>query len=345
MNNMKIMIKTSRLGYILVPVLFFGSIAILYQMQLARLHEKIVELEQNQQKHESSSYQIKTNIVGEDDLVVLYNRVPKTGSTSFIGVAYDLCKKNHFHVLHVNITANSHTLTLENQLKFVMNVTNWQNMKPALYHGHFAFLDFSKFGAPKPLFINLIRKPLDRFISYYYFVRYGDNFRPYLVRKKHGDTVTFDECVAQQLSDCDPSNMWLQIPFFCGHSANCWKPGNKWALNEAKKNLVNSYFLVGVTEELDDFVQVLEQSLPGIFKGATDHFQSSNKSHLRRTVVKDLPTEETMQKIKSSTVWQMENEFYEFALENFHYTKKVLTKNRGQIVFYEKIRPKGLTLG
>lgn len=83
-------------------------------------------------------------LLEEKDLILLYNRVPKTGSTSFVGVAYDLCKKNKFHVLHVNITANSHTVTLENQLKFVQNVTNWKSMKPALYHGHFAFFDFSK---------------------------------------------------------------------------------------------------------------------------------------------------------------------------------------------------------
>lgn len=90
----------------------------------------------------SHNQQLNKNF--DNDLVVLYNRVPKTGSTSFVGVAYDLCKKNKFYVLHVNITANSHLLTLDNQLKFVSNVTKWEDIKPALYHGHFAYLDFSK---------------------------------------------------------------------------------------------------------------------------------------------------------------------------------------------------------
>lgn len=61
-----------------------------------------------------------------------------------MGVAYDLCKRNKFHVVHVNISANSHILTLGNQLKFTTNVSTWNEMKPALYHGHFAFIDFSK---------------------------------------------------------------------------------------------------------------------------------------------------------------------------------------------------------
>lgn len=80
----------------------------------------------------------------DDDLVVIYNRVPKTGSTSFVGVAYDLCKKNHFKVLHINITANMHVMSLSNQYKFAQNVTRWQEVKPALYHGHMAFLNFDR---------------------------------------------------------------------------------------------------------------------------------------------------------------------------------------------------------
>jgi heparan sulfate 2-O-sulfotransferase HS2ST1 len=80
----------------------------------------------------------------EKELVVIYNRVPKTGSTSFVGVAYDLCKTNAFHVLHVNISANMHVLTLPNQAKFVQNVTDWREVRPAFFHGHLAYVDFQK---------------------------------------------------------------------------------------------------------------------------------------------------------------------------------------------------------
>lgn len=51
-----------------------------------------------------------------NDVVVIYNRVPKTASTSFVGLVYDLCKQNKYHVLHVNVTNNMHTLTLSNQV-------------------------------------------------------------------------------------------------------------------------------------------------------------------------------------------------------------------------------------
>lgn len=56
------------------------------------------------------------NLDERKDLVVIYNRVPKTGSTSFINVAYDLCRQNSYHVLHINVTANMHVLSLANQV-------------------------------------------------------------------------------------------------------------------------------------------------------------------------------------------------------------------------------------
>lgn len=49
-------------------------------------------------------------------------------------------------------------------------------------------------------------------------------------------------------------------------------PGSEWALSQAKINLVQHYFLVGVTEELQDFIALLEASLPRFFQGATNYF-------------------------------------------------------------------------
>lgn len=47
-------------------------------------------------------------------------------------------------------------------------------------------------------------------------------------------------------------------------------PGNRWALEQAKFHLVNKYLLVGITEELGDFIAVLEATLPRFFHGAVE---------------------------------------------------------------------------
>lgn len=294
------------------------------------------------------NYKVELTGRSDEDFVIIYNRVPKTGSTSFAGIAYDLCFKNKFHVLHVNTTKNTHVLPLSDQVRFVQNVTRWTSMKPALYHGHMAFLDFSKFGvAKKPLYINIIRNPLDRLVSYYYFVRYGDDFRPNLKRRKAGNKETFDECVSKGGNDCDPVHLWLQIPFFCGQDKECWEPGSDWALERAKYNVLQNYLVVGVTEQLGDFIAVMEATIPRLFRGAVTLFNEGRKSHLRKTSHKLAPKPETVKRIHNSHVWKMEQAFYEFVRDQFNFIKNQIFDvvdgayvERGNLFHYEKIRPR-----
>ncbi|XP_071518483.1 heparan sulfate 2-O-sulfotransferase 1-like isoform X2 [Panulirus ornatus] len=291
-----------------------------------------------------------SSVLDLESLIVIYNRVPKTGSTSFIGLAYDLCSKNKFNVINVNTTKKNPTLSLTDQMRLVYNVSNWEEKKPGIYHGHLAYLDFNRFGVNvQPLYINIIRNPLERLVSHYYFIRYGDDLKQQRVYKKMGDKMTLDECVALQHPDCSTTHLWMQIPFFCGHYAECWVPGSSWALELAKHNLVHNYFLVGVTEELEDFVAMLEYALPRLFKGALDLYVSGSKSHIRKTTKKILPSDETIAKLQSTKVWRLENEFYNFALDHFHFIrKKTLIEaanggglvDRGQNFVYGKIKPK-----
>ncbi|CAH1730987.1 heparan sulfate 2-O-sulfotransferase 1 [Aphis gossypii] len=281
---------------------------------------KLVNGNSKYQHFDSSASQYRQNsvmILEEQKPLVIYNRVPKTGSTSFVNVAYDLHSHNAFRVLHVNVTGNSHLLSIYDQYRFVDNTTRWT--RPAFYHGHFAYIDFEKYGYKRPYYVQLLRKPLDRLVSYYYFLRYGDDYRPHLVRKKHMDSsTTFDECVERGGSDCQANLLWLQIPFLCGQSADCWIPGSEWALQQAKRNVLEKYTLVGITEQMGEYLQMLELVIPGgMFRNASEHFKHSSKSHLRKTAKKYPVSRKTIQKFHESTVWQMENELYAFVTREF----------------------------
>uniref|UniRef100_A0A3B4WSR6 Heparan sulfate 2-O-sulfotransferase 1 n=1 Tax=Seriola lalandi dorsalis TaxID=1841481 RepID=A0A3B4WSR6_SERLL len=377
----------------LLAVLAFGVAMLFIENQIQNLEESRAKLERAiarhevaeiEQRHSEDTGRELSPLSEKDDTVIIYNRVPKTASTSFTNIAYDLCGKNRFHVLHINTTRNNPVMSLQDQVRFVRNVTSWREMKPGFYHGHVAYLDFSKYGVKgKPMYINVVRDPIERLVSYYYFLRFGDDYRPGLRRRKQGDKKTFDECVSSGGSDCAPEKLWLQIPFFCGHHSECWNAGSRWALEQAKYNLVNEYLLVGVTEELEDFIMILEAALPRFFKGATElyktgtdtayhsiHFAplpiSSNpvlprtdrlitlshvtpgkKSHLRKTTEKKPPTKETIAKLQQSDIWKIENEFYEFALEQFQFVRAHAVREKdgelyvlAQSFFYEKIYPK-----
>ena len=79
-------------------------------------------------------------------------------------------------------------MSIADQIRFAKNITTWTEKMPAFYHGHQAFVDFNKLGfGTKPLYINIIRKPLERLVSYYYFLRNGDDFRRGLRRARQGN--------------------------------------------------------------------------------------------------------------------------------------------------------------
>ncbi|XP_076455198.1 heparan sulfate 2-O-sulfotransferase 1-like [Babylonia areolata] len=311
---------------------------------VSRLQEEQLPMSSRQL---SSSDEQEGPQFGDDDTIVIYNRVPKTGSTTLAGIMYALCSINKYFVIHIGMFHSAKTIALSDQMRFINNITTWQEKKPALYHGHMAFIDYSKFGVKKkPLYINLVRNPLDRLVSYYYFTRNGDDIRPTKERMKERTRETFDECVERDGEDCDPVNLWLQIPYFCGHISECWVPGSDWALNKAKQNVLHHYLLVGVTEELEDYILVLETVLPRFFRGASHLYRTGN-SHLRKTAQKVPPKPETISKIHESPIWQMENDFYEFVREHFHYIKEQLfemddfgqLREKAHRFQYEKIRP------
>lgn len=77
------------------------------------------------------------------------------------------------------------------------------------------------------------------------------------------------------------------------------------------------------------------------------NFSPGKKSHLRKTTEKKPPTRETIAKLQQSNIWKIENEFYEFALEQFQFVRAHAVREKdgelyvlAQSFFYEKIYPK-----
>lgn len=92
---------------------FFAVSFVLTERAIAK-HE-VREIEQRHTVDGSRSDLIPDE---DDDVVIIYNRVPKTASTSFTNIAYDLCGKNKYHVLHINTTKNNPVMSLQDQVSY-----------------------------------------------------------------------------------------------------------------------------------------------------------------------------------------------------------------------------------
>lgn len=125
---------------------------------------------------------------------------------------------NNFHLLRINVT--NHLAFSDTTLhRDLINIIEHSKDSGSFFiHGHVAHISFKRFGSSLvPVYINLLRDPLEVLVSKYYFIRFGDDYRPHVKRSRmHNNTErwqTFDECVRTRGRDCKPVLIWKQVSF------------------------------------------------------------------------------------------------------------------------------------
>lgn len=150
---------------------------------------------------------------------------------------------------------------------------------PVVYDQHVRYTDFSALGV-RPAYINIVREPVDRLVSSYYYSIQGA--RPAEALKaaaaRHGGVMSIDECMERGERGCGMrGDANLMTAFFCGHTAPCRCVGagaiacsaaqRRAALVLAKHTLQHDYIAVGLQARLPEFLVALERLLPGAFGG------------------------------------------------------------------------------
>lgn len=236
------------------------------------------------------SFNLTRKLMNHDENILVFTRVPKTASLALNLMIEKLKVFNNFTAFRSldgmpSNTGNSEYLIERNAfrrqllIEAILNETS----RPMIYARHQHFLNFSEFqsNVQQPIYISFVRHPLDRVISWYYYLRsplyqidkqsglLKDDLMPMSLMKE-----PIEDCIEKSRPACRfikgmPNHDFInQIGFFCGQSPECEYFESETALKMAKDNFQRHYVVVGVTEHFDKSIQVLEELLPKYFKGA-----------------------------------------------------------------------------
>ncbi|CAH1801033.1 unnamed protein product, partial [Owenia fusiformis] len=251
----------------------------------------------NNSKYKMNQSMINSTYHNEDINIfmfykVVYNRLAKCGSTSVITILQNLVLKNGFALTDRRGFGSSRSVVNE-----VVAMAS-----PGIYIKHHDFINFTSYNTSQPVFINIIRHPVDRAISSYYYTRWQQGVF----------NQTLEECIARfTYSYCAISTTY-SLDRLCG---------TKCTLEQTKKHIEKYYFFIGVVEHFNSTMDALELILPLYFKGwksVAEDCIDLNTAHMKKTP----PSENTLKKLKF--VLSSELELYNFILQRFHRTLKNL---------------------
>lgn len=232
--------------------------------------------------------------------ILLFNRVPKVGSVQMIELMKTLGKTHNFDVFtDGNMNGGIiNRMSTQRQQQEVEKVVSRDD--PGVYVSHMNWINFTEFGQSKPIYINMVRDPVERVISWFYYLRSPWIFVPQRRQRKQSMpnakwmNTEFDECVEQNSSFCqykqgagfhrNDSDHRRQTLFFCGNDKKCEPFNGLRPLQMAKMRVEREYAVVGTWEDTNITLTVLEHYIPKYFKGAK-HLYYCNFSKLSETVV------------------------------------------------------------
>merc|ERR1719483_1625532 len=242
--------------------------------------------------------------------ILFFNRVPKVGSQTTMELMKSLSNKNKFQYHKDGVQkVEKIKMSFNEEKKLSKLVNSFQS--PSVYVKHVCFTNFTKFDLDMPIYVNMVRDPVERVISWYYYVRAPWYFverkrafpdlqlpNPNWLRKD------YETCVKRGDKECtyvdgderdDFGDHRRQTMFFCGHSDDCTGFNTEIAMRKAKENVEKHYAVVGVLEELNKTLTVLEHYVPRFFKGAMDVYWNEVQkfSKINRNIYKPTTAEAT----------------------------------------------------
>ncbi|XP_004527067.1 heparan sulfate 2-O-sulfotransferase pipe-like [Ceratitis capitata] len=268
--------------------------------------------------------------------LVFFNRVAKVGSQSLMQLMTRLGKLNGFSTSRDSGKRYETVLIGPHQQRELIKEV-LTKPKPHAYSQHLAYINFKRFHLPQPIYVNLVRHPIERVISWHYYVRAEWYYKD--MKAKLGDQAPprpSDEFMQMDLDTCvKTKNIYCQFNqdeianqsgdhrrqtlFFCGQNRKLCLPFNSAAaMQKAKRTVEEEYAVVGTWEDTNITLSVLEHYIPRFFKHAkvVYHMGKEQLSVVNKNPVKRPVSQETRDILSKN--FTNEIEFYEFCKQRLY---------------------------
>lgn len=233
--------------------------------------------------------------------VIVFNRIPKCGSTTMINLLRKHAKRTGAYTAY-----NDPNMFMEQPFRpntswssgwdTVKSMVHEANAKesPLVYINHIHWTNFSQAGLPKLTgYIQMVREPVSRVVSGFYYLMLGPRKEEKMIKSQHhamkllelDHPPTINEYVAIKKSklanplSCqegtlhNPNKGNMMTRYFCGHDAVCDNICNPAALARATEVMETQYDWVGVLEDFEESLTLLERTGPAWFRGILDTYQ------------------------------------------------------------------------
>ncbi|XP_034121496.1 heparan sulfate 2-O-sulfotransferase pipe-like isoform X7 [Drosophila guanche] len=218
--------------------------------------------------------------------ILFFNRVPKTGSETLIELMLRLGERNRFQNARSPFSKPTGIYwSFEKQKLEAHRILDLMEEDAFAYAEHANYMNFRQFQLPQPIYINLIRDPVERVISWYYYKRTPWNsLQMFKITGKFENRThyqkNFEDCVLTHDFECrydyglnfkeDSADHKRQSLFFCGHAPLCEPFNTPAAVARAKQNVERDFSVVGSWEDVNVTLAVLEHFIPRFFRGSTE---------------------------------------------------------------------------
>ena len=265
--------------------------------------------------------------------ILIYNRVPKSASTHFASVLFNLSRQHHrFKVISSGFN-HPYRLTSGQLSKLERELVKSAKTNPnqhIIYSRHMHLAMFNASSGVKFYYMNMLRDPTERSISHFDYQR----SLCLIMKRRHRNCtslnqsiikMTMDQCVSTgDPARCisKPYGVRSFLSFFCGHEPMCndagRPPSSDAAIALAKSNVERHYLILGLLEYFHSSLELFEYIAPDVFGGLSHQymkFGSKIRAHRTSRKFRHTPNETTYATLRQ--LLRPEYELYEFIRQRF----------------------------